>query len=95
MAAIVGGVLTLLASFLFYLASPNRKIARHWQQEPMFKIIGALGLIIGLGCILTWSGTATSVFIALTLIMLILTLAPLGIAWWLGAGAKENTGDKE
>ena len=95
MAAIVGGVVILLASFLFYLASPNRKIARHWEQEHMFKIIGALGLIVGLGFILTWSGTATSVFIALTLIMLILTLAPLGIAWWLDAGVKESTGEKE
>ena len=85
MNAVFGGGIILLASFLFYLASPNRKIAKGWEQAGALKIVGTVGLVAGLALILTWSGAATSVFIALTLIMAILTLAPLGIAWWLGA----------
>lgn len=85
MNAIVGSVVMLAASFLFYLASPNRKIGLKLSHPGALKLVGSFGLIAGLALILTWSGPATSVFIALTLIMFILTLAPLGIAWWIGA----------
>lgn len=85
MNAILGGSIIVFASFLFYLASPNRKIARGWEQTRALKILGAVGLVAGLALLLTWSGAATSIYIALTLIMAILTLAPLAIAWWLGS----------
>lgn len=79
--AIFGGIIILLASFAFYLASPNRKVALEFNKARLLNSIGAIGLIIGLAFILTWSGSATSVFIAITLVMLVLTIAPLFIAW--------------
>lgn len=86
MSAVIGGVIILLASFLFYMASPNRKIGGSAIEAGSLKIAGvkvagAIGLAGGLILILLWAGPATSVFIAITLIMLMLTLAPLAIAW--------------
>ena len=87
--AIFGGIITVLASFAFYLASPNRKVAPELNKARLLNSIGAIGLIIGLALILTWSGSATSVFIAITLVMLVLTIIPLFIAWR-GAKAEKS-----
>ena len=79
--AIIGGIVTVLASFAFYLASPNRKVLLEHNKTQLLNSIGTIGLVIGLALILTWSGSATSVFIAITLVMLVLTIVPLFIAW--------------
>lgn len=79
--AIIGGIIILLASFAFYLASPNRKVALEHNKTRLLNSLGTIGLIIGLALILTWSGSASSVFIATTLVMLVLTIIPLFIAW--------------
>lgn len=84
MIALTGGALTLAASFLFYLASPNRKIARQFMGPGLVKLGGALGVAAGLVLLLWHYAPATAVFIWATLAMLVLSIAPLAIAWWKG-----------
>lgn len=84
MMAIVGGALMLASSFLFYLASPNRIIAVNLKRAGLLKITGAAGMAAALAVLLQSYGLATAIFVAATLAMLVLSLAPLAIAWWQG-----------
>ena len=85
MIAWIGGALVVLASTMFYAASPNQKLltaipprrALAWGGGALF-LLGAL--LIG-----RWAGPATTVFIALTLAMFVWSVVPLGIAWRRGA----------
>lgn len=82
MIAAIGGIIVLACALLLYLASPNRKILGSGNLRRGRLSAGLAGLVLGLVLILQWAGTATSVFIVLTLAMLVLTIVPLAVAWW-------------
>ncbi|RXR30827.1 hypothetical protein [Sphingobium fluviale] len=84
MIVLAGGVLTLLSALLFYFASPNRKLFTAKNRPLIFKVAGSTGLVIGLVLLLQHYGPATAVFVSVTLAMLVLSIAPLAIAWWKG-----------
>lgn len=84
MIAVAGGILTLISAVLLYLASPNQPFLAGTRRSRALVPAGAIGMVVGLGLILQWAGSATSVFITLTLAMLVWTVVPLGVAWWRG-----------
>lgn len=83
--AILGGVLVAVSALLLYLAAPHQK----WGPIPCApRILGCTGLALllgGIGLLRTWAGPATAIFIAVTLLMGILSIVPLAIAWRRGA----------
>ena len=85
MIAIAGGVVTLVSATLLYLASPNQPALGSAGRARTLRLAGSAGMVLGLVLILQWAGPATSVFIALTLAMLIWTIVPLAAAVWRGA----------
>ena len=42
---------------------------------------GLAGLVTGLACILQWAGPVATVFIVLTLVMLVWSVVPVAVAW--------------
>ena len=82
MIAIAGGALTLASATLLYLASPNQPFRSRAVRPRTLALSGSIGLALGLVFILQWAGPATSVFIALTLAMLVWTILPLVAAVW-------------
>lgn len=81
MFAVAGGVLTLISAIVLYLASPNQPVR---GRAKALVAAGAIGILFGLALVLQWAGSATSIFIVLTLSMLVWTIAPLAIAVWRG-----------
>ncbi|MBK6707926.1 MAG: hypothetical protein IPG54_10795 [Sphingomonadales bacterium] len=84
MIPIAGAALALVSAFLFYLASPNRKIAMAHAKAALLKSVAWAGLGVSLVLLLLHYGPATAVFVAMTLAMLVLSIAPIAIAWWKG-----------
>ncbi len=79
--AIGGGMLTLAGTILLYLASPHQRLAarpprgRALADAGVCALLGALALLLGV------AGTATAVFVWLTLAMALWSIVPLAAAW--------------
>jgi membrane protein implicated in regulation of membrane protease activity len=72
-------VLVLTGAICCYLASPNQR----WLKAPVRRLawVGGAAILMALALLLQWAGPATAIFIVVTLAMLILTVAPVVIAW--------------
>ncbi|MCB2060034.1 MAG: hypothetical protein R3E09_06120 [Novosphingobium sp.] len=86
MIAVLGGGVVMTGATLLYLASSNQQLTkspppRRWPLA----WAGVLALAFGLALILQWAGPVASVFIAMTLAMLVWTVVPLAAAWWRAA----------
>lgn len=79
LAAIGGATLVLAGAVCCYLGSPNQK----WRKTRVRRLdwVGGAAIVLGLALLLFWAGPATAVFIAMTLAMLIWTMAPVAAAW--------------
>ncbi len=77
-----GDAATLLGAMLVYLASPNQPLMGNAKRRKLAGWIGALLLIAGLVLLLASMRPANAVFTAVTLAMLVWSVAPLAAAWW-------------
>ena len=64
------------AAFLLYLASPNQKLFLRSLPHKSLGITGAICIVIALTALVQIAGSATSVFIVLTVLMLFWTVLP-------------------
>lgn len=78
---VAGGCLILLGSALLYLASPNQRLGSLPLAPRLAGWGGAAFLIVGASLILGWAGAATTIFIAMTLVMTAWSILPLAVAW--------------
>jgi glucose dehydrogenase len=78
----VAFLLVVLGSVATYLASPNQRLTAHVRPRRTIGVSGLLMVIAGLILTMTQAGRATSVFIALTMAMLVWTVMPIATAWW-------------
>ncbi len=78
---LAGMAVVVAASLALYLASPQQLAVRRALPRRVLGRAGAAGLVAGLFLLLKWAGPATAVFIALTLVMLVWTGAPMLAAW--------------
>lgn len=80
--AITGGVFSILASTLLYLASPNQR----WGSLPVSpRFAGWAGLALlgaAIVMLLQWAGPATAIFIVMTLAMTVWSVVPIMVALW-------------
>jgi hypothetical protein len=84
-AAIAGALCSVLSGILFYMSSPNRKLAAGVSGMRHLRWVATGAGVLGLVLLLRFHGSGTSAFIFLTLLMLVLSFFPLAIAWWQGA----------
>lgn len=80
---VLGVALVLLGAFLAYLGSPNQ-LVRAQPIPGRWAWMGVGAILLGLVLLLQWAGPATTVFMVLTLVMLVWTLVPLTAAWLKG-----------
>ncbi len=85
MIAISGGLIVLISSLLLYLAAPHQKLLQGSSLSRPIAWAGLVGLIVGTALLMRWAGSATSIFIAMTVAMAFWSVIPLAIAWWRGA----------
>jgi hypothetical protein len=77
-----GDAATLLGAMLVYLASPNQPLLGNARWRVLSGWLGAALLTAGLLLLLAGMRPASAVFTAVTLAMLVWSLAPLAAAWW-------------
>jgi len=82
MLAAAGDIATLLGAMLVYLASPNQPLLGDWRWRVLSGWLGATLLTVGLLLLLAGMRPASAVFTAVTLAMLVWSVAPLVAAWW-------------
>lgn len=81
----------LAGALLLYLASANRPRPAGPAGRRRLGRAGAAGLVAGQALLLAALGPAAAVFTAVTLAMLVWSVAPLLLAWWTrprGEGAR-------
>ncbi|MGF7156258.1 hypothetical protein [Novosphingobium gossypii] len=83
-AGIGGGVLVAWAGVALYLATPHQRWGRLPASGRTMGKTGAGLLVAGMALLLAWAGTATAVFIGVTLLMTVWSIVPIAIAWWRG-----------
>lgn len=74
-------VLIVLGAGLLYLASPNQRLYAAALPLRLLALTGMLLLLVALLLLLQFSGSATSVFILLTGVMLMWTVPPMVIGY--------------
>lgn len=84
MIAVAGGIAVFMGALLLYLASEHQQLWPGHGAHRGLAITGAVGMLLGLIMITQWSGPATSVFITMTLAILVWTVLPLAVAWLRG-----------
>lgn len=77
-----GDAATLLGAVLVYLASPNQPLLGNARWRMLSGWLGTVLLIAGLALLLAGMRPAIAVFTAVTLAMLVWSVAPLAAAWW-------------
>jgi len=73
--------LIISGSMLLYLASRNQKVTVRALPGRIFSLVGGLSLVTALVLLRQYSGSATSVFILMTGVMLVWTIPPMVIAY--------------
>jgi glucose dehydrogenase len=77
-----GDAATLMGAMLVYLASRNQPLMGNAKRRKLAGWLGAALLAAGLLLLLAGMRPASAVFTAVTLAMLVWSLAPLAAAWW-------------
>lgn len=72
----------LVGAFLVYAGARHQRIAPSRGKRPRLRWIGWLLIAVALAVMLGWFGTAVAIYTWVTLMMLIWTIVPLGLAWW-------------
>ena len=80
--AFLAALCALAGGGLLYLASPNQK----WRERPLAGrwVVWSGGALLALSLVLLWqvAGSASSVFILVTILMAAWSIPPLAIAWF-------------
>lgn len=82
----LGGLLVAVAALALYAGSPNQRWLAVVPRPAAIRWAGAAMMVAGLIVTGRWAGPATTVFIVMTVAMLVWSIVPLGIAWWRDAG---------
>lgn len=77
-----GDAATVMGAMLIYLASPNQPLMGNAKRRKLAGRLGAALLTGGLLLLLAGMRPASAVFTAVTLAMLVWSVAPLAAAWW-------------
>lgn len=77
-----GDAATVMGAMLVYLASRNQPLMGNAKRRKLAGWIGAILLIAGLVLLLASMRPPNAVFTAITLDMLVWSVAPLAAAWW-------------
>lgn len=80
--ALAATIAALVGGGLLYLASPNQK----WREHPLAGrwAVWSGGALLALSLVLLWqvAGTASAIFIFVTLLMAAWSILPLAFAWF-------------
>lgn len=82
--ATLGSVMIALSATLLYLAAPHQRWGRLPCKPSRVLWLGLVLLVAGTILLFRWAGTATAIFIGLTILMAVWSLVPLAVAWWRG-----------
>lgn len=79
---IIGASFTVVvAAIMLYLSSPHQKLVLRELPQRTFFIVGLILIVVSLVLFVQFFGSATSVFIVLTVLMLLWSIPPLLIAY--------------
>jgi len=84
------GVVTFAAAITLYLASPNQLLVERPLPHRVLAVVGLMLLVVALLLCRQLAGSATAVFILLTLMMLLWSLGPPLIAYFRVPGVTSN-----
>ena len=87
--AALGFVLTVIGSSLLYAGAPNQRLT-DGGRRPLLLMIGASAQVLALPVLLAYFGGVASVFIWMTMPMLIWSIMPLAVAWRRGPKEKRR-----
>lgn len=82
-------VLTV-AALALYLASPHQKLVQSPLPRCALAWTGVALLVVALAVLASIAGSATAVYIHLTILMLLWSVPPLALAWWRAQGEEER-----